>query len=306
VTATVADTGDCVALSLELCALDPERVEAACHELGALAITYSDSRDDAVLEPAPGELRLWPATRLQALFPAATDAAALAARLSQALGLDAARVEARHLGARRWEREWLRDFHALRFGRRLWVCPRHEQVREAEAVVVALDPGLAFGTGTHASTALCLEWLDGQLQPGLRVIDYGCGSGILGIAAARLGATRVQSYDIDPQALLATAENAAANAVSDRLAVCARHAELEAGTDLLLANILAGTLRELAAEFATLVRPGGRILLAGILADQAETVADAYAPWFDIAPSGQRDGWVALAGARMSDVHGLS
>ena len=305
-TATVADPGDCVALSLELRDLNPDRVEAICLELGALAITYSDSRDDAVLEPAPGELRLWPATRLQALFPAVADAAALAARLSQALALDEDRVDARRLGARRWEREWLRDFHAQRFGRRLWVCPRHEQVREAGTVVVRLDPGLAFGTGTHASTALCLEWLDGQLRPGVRVIDYGCGSGILGIAAARLGAARVQSFDIDTQALLATAENAAANAVSDRLAVCALHADLETGADLLLANILAGALCDLTTDFAALVRPGGRILLAGILADQAETVADAYAPWFDIAPSGQRDGWVALAGPRMSDVHGLS
>lgn len=305
-TAIAADAGDCVALSLELRELDAGHVEAVCLELGALAITYSDSRDDAVLEPAPGELRLWPATRLQALFPAATDPSALGARLARALQLDHARVDARLLSARPWEREWLRDFHALRFGRRLWVCPRHEQVRERGAVVVTLDPGLAFGTGTHPSTALCLEWLDQGLALGARVIDYGCGSGILGIAAALLGAAEVQCFDIDPQALLATAENAAANAVGERLRVRAQADELAGGVELLVSNILAGTLVSLARAFAALVRPGGRILLAGILADQSETVADAFAPWFDIGPSGQRDDWVALAGTRKNDVHGLS
>ena len=216
------------------------------------------------------------------------------------------RIDARLLRARAWEREWLRDFHALRFGRRLWVCPRHERVREPDAVVVTLDPGLAFGTGTHPSTALCLTWLERELPPEARVIDYGCGSGILAIAAALLGAKEVQCFDIDPQALLATAENAAANAVAGRISVRAQADALESGADLLVANILAGTLCGLAGKFAGLVRPGGRILLAGILADQAETVADAFAPWFDICPSGQRDGWVALAGARKSDVHGLS
>ena len=302
----MADPGDCLALSLELRELDPQQTEAACLELGAFAITFSDSRDDAVLEPAPGEVRLWPATRLQALFPATADPTVLSAQLAHALGFDAGRVETRLLGARHWEREWLRDFHALRFGRRLWVCPRHEQVAEPGAVVLTLDPGLAFGTGTHPSTALCLEWLDGQLRPGMRVIDYGSGSGILGIAAALLGAAQVECYDIDPQALLATAENAAANGVSDRLAVRSQATDLAPAADLLLANILAGTLCALAAEFAGRVRGEGKILLAGILAGQAETVAQAYAPWFDIAPSGQRDGWVALAGARKSDVHGLS
>lgn len=294
----VADPGDCLALSFELRELDPQRAEAICLELGALAIVFSDSRDDAVLEPALGEVRLWPATRLQALFPATADAAALSAQLGHALEIDAGRVAAQQLAARAWEREWLRDFHALRCGRRLWICPRHEQVNEPGAVVVTLDPGLAFGTGSHPSTALCLEWLDAHMRPGMSVIDYGCGSGILGIAAALLGAARVDAFDIDPQALLATAENAAANGVNGRLATHAQAADLAPGADLLMANILAGTLCELAADFAGRLRSGGSILLAGILAGQAEFVADAYAPWFDIAPSGQRDDWVALAGTK--------
>jgi ribosomal protein L11 methyltransferase len=296
---------DFLALDFELRGLDPERAEAACLAIGALAITFSDSRDDAVLEPAPGEVRLWPATRLQALYRADADAAALAARLARELELGEGRIGTQLLANRAWEREWLRDFHALRFGRRLWVCPNHECVGESGAVVVRLDPGLAFGTGTHPSTALCLEWLDANLRPGARVIDYGSGSGVLGIAAALLGAAQVDAFDIDPQALLATAENAAANGLGARVAVRAAAAQLPARSDVLLANILAGTLCELAAEFAARVGAGGSVVLAGILSGQAEAVACVYAPWFDITPCGQREGWVALVGTRNNDVHGL-
>jgi ribosomal protein L11 methyltransferase len=292
-------TRDCLALSFELRGLDPERAEAACQELGAIAVTFSDARDDAVLEPGVGEVRLWPATRLQALFAGDADELSLSTRLAGALKLEPERIERQKLGERAWEREWLRDFHALRFGSRLWVCPRHEQVTEPGAVVVTLDPGLAFGTGTHPSTALCLEWLDAQLRPGLTLIDYGSGSGILGIAAARLGAAHVAAFDLDPQALLATAGNAEANGVGGRLSVHADADTLPEGNDALLANILAGPLCELAERFAKLVRPGGEVLLAGILSEQAKVVADAYAPWFDIAPWAQRDGWVALAGSRI-------
>lgn len=295
-----------LALSFELRALDPQQAEEACLELGALAITFSDTRDDAVLEPAPGEVRLWPATRMQALFAGDADECQLSARLARTLRLGADRVVAERLADRAWEREWLRDFHALRFGRRLWICPYHEQVTDSHAVVVKLDPGLAFGTGTHPSTALCLEWLDAHLQPGVSVIDYGSGSGILGIAAARLGAAHVDAYDIDPQALLATAENAAANGVAACLQTHADTAGLPRTADVLIANILAGTLCDLAPDFAARLRAGGRIVLAGILAEQAEGVAAVYAPWFDMSPFGERDGWVALAGTRKHDVHGLS
>ena len=302
----MAHTRDCLALSFELRGLDPQRAEAACQDLGAFAVTFSDARDDAVLEPGVGEVRLWPATRLQALFAGDADGATLSARLAGTLEFEPDRVALQALRERAWEREWLRDFHALRFGARLWICPRHEQVSERGAVVVTLDPGLAFGTGSHPSTALCLEWLDAHVVAGMTVIDYGSGSGILGIAAARLGAARVAAYDIDPQALLATAENAAANGLAGRLRVYADAGQLPAANELLLSNILAGPLCALARRFAGWVRPGGKILLAGILAEQAEVVADAYAPWFHVAPWGEREGWVALAGRRNSDVHGLS
>jgi ribosomal protein L11 methyltransferase len=287
-----------LALRIELAGQDPQLAEAACLDAGALAITYTDARDDAVLEPAVGEVRLWPATRLQALFDAGTDPAMTVARLQGALGLPGAAFGWEELADRAWEREWLRDFHALRFGERLWVCPSHEQVDAPGAVVLKLDPGLAFGTGTHPSTALCLEWLDGHAPLGQRVIDFGSGSGVLGIAAALLGARVVEAFDIDPQALLATAENAAANGVDGALRARGAATALMPDCDLLLANILAGTLVELAADFALRVCPGGQVVLAGILAEQAAGVAEAYQPWFDVRPAGSRDGWVALAGTR--------
>jgi ribosomal protein L11 methyltransferase len=287
-----------LALSIELSRVDPELAEQACLDAGALALTYSDSRDDAVLEPGVGEVRLWPATRLQALFDVGTEPAPLVARLQSELGLPAAAFSHEELADRAWEREWLRDFHALRFGQRLWVCPRHEVVDDENAVVLLLDPGLAFGTGTHPSTALCLDWLDGHAPEGKRVIDFGCGSGVLGIAAALLGARVVEAFDIDPQALLATAENAAANGVDQRLHARGSVAGLMPDCDVLLANILAGTLIELAGTFALRVVRGGEVVLAGVLAEQAASVAEAYAPWFDIQTVGHREGWVALSGTR--------
>ncbi|MCC7463939.1 MAG: 50S ribosomal protein L11 methyltransferase [Gammaproteobacteria bacterium] len=290
-----------LALSFDLGTADTADVEAACFASGALAITFGDARDDAVLEPAPGEVRLWPATRVTALYAAETSSAAVLADLAIRLGLHAARIEARCIADRVWEREWLQDFHAMRFGQRLWICPRHEGVSDNDAVVVQLDPGLAFGTGTHPSTALCLEWLDAAALADRTVIDYGCGSGVLAIAAARLGAASVAAFDIDPQALLATQQNAAANDVAAVVAVCESAAALPVNADVLLANILAGTLIELAARFAGHVRPGGALLLAGILAIQAEAVTTAYKPWFDMDIFGARDGWVALRGTRCQD-----
>jgi ribosomal protein L11 methyltransferase len=282
-------------LTFELGTLESEAAEGACFALGALAVTFADSRDDPVLEPAPGEVRLWPATRVAALFESHLPAAC---ELAAALGLAAGAVHERTVAERAWEREWLRDFHAMRFGKRLWVCPQHEAVRASGAVVVRLDPGLAFGTGTHASTALCLEYLDAHLEPGGCVIDYGCGSGILALACARLGARAVHCFDIDPQALIATRDNAATNALEERLEVHAEVASLPHGCDLLVANILAGPLCALAGRFAAHVRAGGEVLLAGLLESEATDVTAAYAPWFDVRRCGGREGWVCLAGPR--------
>jgi len=285
-------------LSFALDGMDPDQAEHACIALGALSVSYSDARDDAVYEPRAGEIRLWPATRVQALYPASCADPALLRALAQALGIDPQRLCARALADRAWEREWLRDFHAMRFGRRLWICPRHESVEAVGATVVRLDPGLAFGTGTHASTALCLHWLDGADLAGRELIDYGCGSGVLAIAALKLGARRAHCFDIDPQALTATHENAMDNGVADRLRICERDAELPCDAELLLANILCDVLCALAPRFAELVVAGGRILLCGILADEATTVTAHYSAWFDMQPYRDAGGWAALCGTR--------
>jgi ribosomal protein L11 methyltransferase len=285
-------------LSFDLGCLDPEAAEAACLACGASAVTLVDAADDPVLEPLPGEVRLWRCTRLKSLFPDTTEAALVTRTLSASLGIDARCISEKRIADRAWEREWLKDFHAMRFGARLWICPHHEQVPDPQAVVVALDPGLAFGTGTHASTALCLTWLDEHLAAKAQVIDFGCGSGVLAVAAAKLGARAVHCFDIDPQALTATRANAAANGVGERVHVHAHAARLPAGADVLLANILATTLCDLAPHFARLVRAHGWAVLAGVLEHEVADVTAAYAACFDVARFGGRDGWAGLAGRR--------
>lgn len=322
----VVSTTAFLELAFDLGSLPAQAAEEAAFECGAFAVTFVDASDDAlyqptrsgatrqpaspppdktpdlvaVLEPALGEMPLWPATRVRCLFePAGPDPpAALARALAARLAMDAALIEVRRIADRVWEREWLKDFHALRFGRRLWICPHHERVGAPDAVVVLLDPGLAFGTGTHPSTALCLTWLDAYPPLGARVIDYGCGSGVLGIAAARLGAAEVHGFDIDPQALTATRDNARANELQARLTVHADVATLPAANDLLLANILAAPLCSLAPCFASLLRVGGQVVLAGLMEHQSAEVTAAYAACFDVVRFAERDGWVCLAGRR--------
>jgi ribosomal protein L11 methyltransferase len=287
-------------LSFELGARDPDATEESCFELGATSVTYVDAYDDPVLEPLPGEFRLWPTTRLRALFPDETDAREVAKALGETLGIPDGGLRTERIEDRVWEREWLRDFHAMRFGQRLWICPHHEQVTELGAVVVHMDPGLAFGTGTHPTTALCLEWLDRHISGGERLIDFGCGSGVLGIAAVKLGAAAAHCFDIDPQALTATRENAEVNGLQSQVSTYGTATDLPIGVDVLVANILSGPLCELAPTFGSLVREGGSIVLAGLLEDEAAHVTDAYTAWFDIHPFVVREGWSGLAGKRKS------
>ena len=290
-------------LRIDLDGLDAERVEQACFDAGAYSITYPDQRDDPILEPAPGEFRLWPASRLEAVFGGDTDADALIEVLTRSLGATAQQFEVAQLADRVWEREWLKDFQPMRFGRRLWICPTHSEspAEPPDRVIVRLDPGLAFGTGTHATTAMCLEWLDagadGRPDAG-RVIDYGCGSGILAIAALALGARAAEAFDIDPQALTATRDNAEANGLARRLSIVASSEALQPGADRVVANILAGPLVDLAPRLAALCRPGGTLALAGLLDTQADEVMAAYEPWFVMQEFARRDGWVCLSGSR--------
>lgn len=287
-------------LVIELGTTDPGPAERACFALGALSVTLADAADHPVLEPAPGETPLWPHTKLRALFPATADPGIVAATLMAVLTLPAGVIHHEHLEDRVWEREWLKDFRPMRFGRRLWVCPGGQAAGDPDAIVLELDPGLAFGTGTHATTAMCLAWLDGAEIAGLRVLDYGCGSGILALAALALGARSATAFDIDPQALLATRDNALRNGLDGQLEILGDKDAPRGPYDLVLANILAGPLRQLAPGLARLC-PAGTLLLAGLLEGQAGEVADAYAPWFDVETAARRDGWIALAGHRRAE-----
>ena len=288
-------------VSWDLDGCSPDEAEAACLACGAIAVTFAaaDEHDRCpVLEPAPGEFRLWPAARITALFAPGADRDGIVRALSRALGVDPGLLHAREVADRAWEREWLRDFHAMRFGTRLWVCPHHEQVPDPGAAVVCMDPGLAFGTGTHASTALCLEWLDANPPAGARVVDFGCGSGVLALAALRLGARSASCFDIDEQALTATRGNAAANGLADRVQLCDSAAAIAREADLLLANILSGPLMELAPCFADILRPCGALVLSGLMEHEAREVTRAYDAWFDMRPFGARESWVCLCGLR--------
>lgn len=284
---------------LALDQLDPQQVEDALLAAGAVSVTYEDAGDEPIYEPDPEQMPLWARTRMTGLFDAATDMDAVRAVLLASLGLSRLplhRIEP--LEDRDWTREWLKDFKPMQFGRRLWICPTAYAPPEPEAVNILLDPGLAFGTGTHPTTALCLERLDASELYGLEVIDYGCGSGVLAIAAARLGARQVWAVDNDPQALLATRDNAERNQVGSGMTVCAPDQLLAPPVDFLVANILAGPLVSLAARLAALLKPGGYLALSGILASQAREIRDAYAPWFEITGQAQRDEWLRVDARR--------
>ncbi len=288
---------------MNLESLNPASVEEILIRHGAQSVTYSDAGDAPVLEPGPGETPLWNNTRITGLFDAGVDMVAVLADLRASLALDKLpdhRLET--LADRAWEREWLRDFGPMRFGARLWVCPAGSEPDRADAVVVRLDPGLAFGTGTHATTAMCLEWLDGIELQGRTVLDFGCGSGVLAIAALKLGCAQAHAMDADVQAVTATRENAAQNGVQDRLTASAAPYDTEERFDVVIANILAGPLVELAGRIADSVRSGGELALSGILSEQAAEVIAAYAPCidFDEPEFRQQDGqtWTRLTGRK--------
>lgn len=286
-------------VSLEVPEARLDAVDAACTAAGALAVTVEDAADDPVYEPLPGEVRTWPHNRVSALFPTDHDPQPLRAELAALLGGDVPGWRISALADRDWERAWLDDFRPMRFGRRLWVCPSNHAPPDPDAVNLHLDPGLAFGTGTHPTTALCLEWLDGHPPPAT-LLDYGCGSGILAIAGLLLGVETAWAVDLDPQALLATRDNAARNGVVDRLQTATPETFPVTQTcDLLLANILAGPLVELAPRLTRHLRPGGALVLSGILPEQADAVATAYRPWCGTLRHCVRDGWVRLDGTRL-------
>jgi len=285
-------------LQLRVASAHPEFADEVLQAHGASAVSMVDAADDPVLEPAPGETPLWRNTITLGLFADDTDLAPVIADLRELLPDGAtARFETELIEDQDWVRVWLKDCPPLQFGERFWVVPHEKlaEVTDPQAIVLRLDPGLAFGTGTHPTTALCLQWLAAQDLRGKAVLDFGCGSGILAIAALLLGAEKAVCVDIDPQALTATLDNARQNGVADRIVALPAERFLPFPADVVLANILANPLVALAPLLASSIRAGGRIALAGLLDRQAEEVREAYAPWFEFEDDARREGWTRLA-----------
>jgi ribosomal protein L11 methyltransferase len=286
-------------LAVELDAEQSARLEPLLEEAGAISVSYLDPGGDPILEPPVGSSPLWARVKLLALFLGWPDADQLYAHSCVELGvasLPGWRLAP--LEQRCWERAWMDHYHPMRFGQRLWVVPTNAEPPQPQAVNLRLDPGLAFGTGTHPTTALCLEWLDGSDLTGRRVVDFGCGSGILAIAALLLGAESAIGIDNDPQALYASRENAERNGVADALELWAPEQVRPVQADVVVANILAGVLIDLAGEVVQCLAPGGAIALSGILDRQAEDVRSRYRQWIDWSETREHDGWVCLVGRR--------
>jgi ribosomal protein L11 methyltransferase len=289
------------------CFIDIPRQQAEQYEdlllaLGASSVTYRDAADQPLFEPGPGEIALWDNVQLVGLFTEEFTEDTLRTQLAAEFGTALPPVRFEPLEDQVWERAWIEHFQPMAFGKRLWIYPSWAEVPDDGSVVLRLDPGLAFGTGTHPTTALCLEWLDAQNMQDKTVIDYGCGSGILAIAALLLGARSALCVDNDPQALTATQDNAQQNHCADKLQmklVETSGESLNAQADVVLANILAGPLRELAPLIAPLVKPGGDLVLSGILAEQAGDVMNAYRAFgLVFEPPAIREEWVRLVAKR--------
>jgi ribosomal protein L11 methyltransferase len=266
---------------------------------GAQAVTYRDGKDAPIFEPGPGEVQLWDHTLVTGLFEADYNMAALVKRLRQVkyLGPDF-NYKTDPLEDKDWEREWMDNFKPIQFAPRLWVVPSWHQAPDPAAANILLDPGMAFGTGTHPTTALCLQWLAEQDLAGKTVVDFGCGSGILGIAALKLGAARCVGIDIDRQALKATVDNAERNGVADKFEVYLPSEQPSMQADVVVANVLAGPLQELAPVILDYVGKPGVLAMSGILTRQADAVMAAYEPAIHFAELRENDEWVLLHGAR--------
>lgn len=288
-----------IQIKLDSTARQAEQLEDCLLELGACAVTLQNACDQPVCKPEPGTTPLWNQTRIIGLFDADADMDSVVKALHESAASHFHSHCMEIVEDKDWEREWMVHFHPVKFGRRLWICPGWKEVPDPDGINLILDPGLAFGTGTHPTTALCLEWLEGLDINQQVVMDYGCGSGILGIASLLLGASRFVGVDIDPQALKASTTNAVRNHISrDRFDVHYPDATPAIKADITVANILANPLTSLAPTLAELTRSGGHLALSGILAGQAEAVGEVYSEWFDMSPPTSKEGWVRLNGIR--------
>ncbi|PIE23644.1 MAG: 50S ribosomal protein L11 methyltransferase [Neptuniibacter caesariensis] len=271
---------------------------------GCAAVTFEDTGDQPIFEPDLGTTPLWNNTTITGLFSAEHNLEDTLAQIKQghkALfpDLPPPPIKAEILEDKDWEREWMENYHPMQFGQRLWVCPSWREVPDPDAVNLMLDPGLAFGTGTHPTTALCLEWLEENNLTSQYVIDYGCGSGILGIAALLLGADKAIGIDIDPQALQATKDNLQRNNLDDdSLKVYLPENQPAEQADTLVANILAGPLVQLAPAIERLLKPKGKLCLSGLLANQAKEISETYSQWFELDPVAVKEGWIRITGTK--------
>ncbi len=280
-----------------------EAVESAMLKSGALSCTFQDATDTPIHEPAPGTAPLWPDVIITGIYAPSSDADIAKHLLqSQIAGFTDAEITAGLLQDADWERAWMEDFKPVLVGSKLWVVPSFCEAPDPAAVNIALDPGLAFGSGTHPTTHLCLQWLARLDLQGKTIIDYGCGSGILAVAAAMLGAEQVYTYDIDAQALQATIDNASRNNVAETLIICHSDKELTAGVDIIVANILLAPLLELQPRFSQLLKPEGEIGLSGVLSEQAETLAAAYASQFRHSETEIREQWAMYTAVKQNIV----
>jgi ribosomal protein L11 methyltransferase len=284
-------------LETDLGTREPDSIEILLEELGAVAITLQDAGDHPLLEPALGETPIWPTITLTALFPDDISESSLVSALGDQFSPDNLRFT--HIEDQDWQANFEHDLKPRRFGQRLWITPDGKESLPADSIAITLTPGLAFGSGEHPTTAMCLNWLDSLNLQGTQVLDFGCGSGILGLAAAALGAESVLMTDNDPQALTAAADNTEKNGLQDRIHIeLAAKIEDSVRYDILLANILSGTLIELGPNLDRLMRPGARMAITGILAAQAEQVCAAWSGWADMTVGDQINEWVLLTGSK--------
>ncbi len=276
-----------------------ERLSELMESTGASAVTLQDAADQPLFEPPPGATPLWNNILISGLFAADANIDTILSTIQQALGETPLPVWTLNpLEDKDWVRAWMDDYQPMCFGEKLWIVPSTFTPPEPDAINILLDPGLAFGTGTHPTTAMCLRWLDAHPPVNQAVIDYGCGSGILAIAACRLGADSALAIDNDPQALLATRDNALLNQVSTQIEAVLPDQRPSTPVPLLLANILAGPLHALAPQFAEQVHAGGHIVLSGIIETQANALIQHYDPWFELNIYQQQEEWICLQGRR--------
>ncbi len=279
-----------------------ETAEDCLFAAGAQTVTLTDAADQPILEPGPDETPIWNTVILTGLFDSRDNQQTLLDTINLCLSDIEFSCETEILQDQNWTRAWMEHFHAMQFGQRLWVCPLHIEPPQTDAINLRLDPGLAFGTGTHPTTSLCLRWLDQNIQQQNALLDYGCGSGILAIAACLLGVKQADGVDIDPQALTATFDNAKINQVKEKIQTFMpddyhqQHADTK--YDIVVANILSGSLAELAAMLAGHTKTGGDIVLSGILREQAEVLIETYSEYFNMDAAEFEEDWVLLHGVK--------